>query len=60
MNLRGNGPSRLIDDLPYPGERDVLALGDEEDLMLRLSAQVAHEMQVLSGEVLVNAKHFHL
>jgi hypothetical protein len=35
-----------------------MALGDEHDLVLRLSTQVSDEVYALAGEVLVNAKHF--
>ena len=37
-----------------------MTLGDQYDLVLRLSAQMPGEVQILAGEVLVNAKHFHL
>ena len=60
MNLWRNGPPGLIDDLLYTGQLAVLALGDEDHLVIGLATEMAREMQVLSGEILVNNEYFHV
>jgi hypothetical protein len=46
---------RFVDDVPDPGQlRFVLALSNKDDFISGHAAQMAGEMEILAGEVLVD------
>jgi len=59
VHLGRDRPAWLVDDFSHAGQCDVLALSDENDLVLGLAPQIPGEMQVLPGEVLMHAQNFH-
>jgi hypothetical protein len=59
MHLRRYGPSWLVDDLANLRQIRILALSYEDRLVAGLVAEVAREVEILSGKILMYEKKFH-
>jgi hypothetical protein len=58
MNLRRDRPSRLVDELAHTRQLAILALGNEDRLMTRLAPEMARQVQVLPGKILMYHENF--
>jgi hypothetical protein len=59
MHTLRHWPLRLVNDIPHPGQGNILALRDEHHLVAENGSQVANEVQILAGGILVDEKKFH-
>jgi hypothetical protein len=57
--LWGDGSPRLVHDLAYARQLAILTLGYENRLMTGLAAEVAREVQIMAGKILMYEENFH-